>query len=469
MATKRGFVQKIDVDRAGLVRVSLAHVDGSNGVYVIRDLDADPERFNERLSKLGILRDAMNRAEPVEIEHVKGEAGEEIQRATRITRDLLEPSASIVLVSGLVVDVVLHSRHGASGEREAADLAQVAVVALDLTPHRLTLSMQIPERLVAQQQLEMIRDAQSRGRLARFLVSTRENERRIVAVATDNSTALDDNRKASLLDGFVESLSLIDEAFLGAPSGSFAHVRFTTAPPFTGAGNTVGLAPFRPWTIALLVPRGSLAYELFEAGLRDNLRMQVSASLLAERRPEDEVYEELADEPVVPTPRDSSGGANRFVTTLLSRRDVGLTDQVEEATLGICWGAELLAPLGSASRPVWITIARRSLDHGPDGYPCTDGVPSSDLEPKTLRELRIPYPAAWEGLGCFNPGVYRLQFDLPGTFRVLIDGKPLCVHDSDLEKVKFAYACLEGDHLVRVEIDAWTCDDRFDLDVYRLR
>ena len=34
-------------------------------------IDGDPERFNERLSKLAVLRDAMNRAEPVEIEQVR--------------------------------------------------------------------------------------------------------------------------------------------------------------------------------------------------------------------------------------------------------------------------------------------------------------------------------------------------------------------------------------------------------------
>ncbi len=88
--TKRGFVQRIEIGRAGLVVVTLLHEDGATAEYHIRDLDADPERFNERLSKLGVLRDAMTRAEPVEIEcsrEDKTGSPRLIERATRITRD----------------------------------------------------------------------------------------------------------------------------------------------------------------------------------------------------------------------------------------------------------------------------------------------------------------------------------------------------------------------------------------------
>ena len=96
MANKQGFVFKIEIGRAGLVSVDIIHADGSRGTYVIEDLDADPERFNDRLSKLAILRDAMNRAEPVHIEHVSGEAGQVIERVARISRDELDPVEKVV-------------------------------------------------------------------------------------------------------------------------------------------------------------------------------------------------------------------------------------------------------------------------------------------------------------------------------------------------------------------------------------
>ena len=90
MATARGFVDRIEVRRAGLVPCDRRRRRVAS-TYVISDLDADPERFNERLSKVAVLRDAMNRAEPVEIEHTEGDAGEEIDRAARISRTSSTP------------------------------------------------------------------------------------------------------------------------------------------------------------------------------------------------------------------------------------------------------------------------------------------------------------------------------------------------------------------------------------------
>ena len=120
MATTRGFVERIEIGRGGLVTVTIVEGDVSRSMYVISDLDADPERFNERLSKLAVLRDAMNRAEPVEIEHSAGDAGEEIDRAARISRDELDPPGSVEQVSGLVLQVAVDSRNALSVRRRGA-------------------------------------------------------------------------------------------------------------------------------------------------------------------------------------------------------------------------------------------------------------------------------------------------------------------------------------------------------------
>jgi hypothetical protein len=147
-------------------------------------------------------------------------------------------------------------------------------------------------------------------------------------------------------------------------------------------------------------------------------------------------------------------------------REAGAAAQLEN--IGLAFAAELLAPLASASRPVWITISRTSLDYGPEGFACTPGVPTSDLRPQTLRDLRIPYPALWTGLACFNHGIYRFQFNLPTAFEVKVDGETLCLHDAP-EGVKMAHACLRGEHEVCVEIEDWICDYEFVMDVYRIR
>jgi hypothetical protein len=128
----------------------------------------------------------------------------------------------------------------------------------------------------------------------------------------------------------------------------------------------------------------------------------------------------------------------------------------------------MLAPLCSASRPVWIQIARQSLDVGPDRR-CTDGLPTSDLTPMGLRDLHIPYTAEWTGCGCFNHGVYRLQFDLVVEFEVYVDDERVCLHASDDGKTQFAHACLCGEHCVKVVLQGWTCDAVFRMDIYRIR
>lgn len=515
MATTRGFVHKIEIGREGLVTVSLIETDGTISNYVIRDLDADPERFNERLSKLGILRDAMNRAEPVEIEHTDTQQGQEIQRAARITRDALAFSGTIGTLAGLVLDIVVHTENRAQGNGERSDMALVSILSTDLTPEGVMLDLQIPERGIAEQQLEIIRDAQTYGRLVRFYVT---DSRRIISVAVDSNPNSFSDKNALELDGFVESLSLIRMPHVDSSgkSSSLAHVRFTTTPPFTGAGNTVGFTPFTPITVDLLVPKGSLTYDLFEAGLRDNNRMRVST-----------VFLNLTDKPG-DTGTDDSGAntgesdigsvATTHKTTfrdnallmMLSTQRLRVTDklnidQSEVVQIGIAFAAELLAPLASASRPVWITISRRSLDHGPEGFECTEGLPTSDLRPQTLRDLRIPYPAVWTGIGCFNAGVYRFQFCLPVSFKIVVDGKELCLHraekidstrdtnalDAHIEtgetdlmtssdtgnifkkkspcEIMFAHACLCGEHEVQVLIENWICEYKLIMDIYRIR
>jgi hypothetical protein len=481
MPMQRGFVEKIEVGRAGLVSISLIHAgDSSKGVYIIPDLDSDPEQFNERLSKLAILRDAMNRAEPVEVEYFKGEAGEEIQTVARVSRDELTPIQEIIEVSGLVLDLMLYAENGATATGEKHDTAKITILSTDLALMNLVLNLQAPERLVVEQQFEMIREAQLTGCSIRFLVnvSNVENMRiaHIVAVAVDKDFSAFNKEQTVELSGFVESLSLISiPLFKNNPlSSNFASIRFTTAPNFLGVGNMVGTNPFNPVTLDLLVPRNSLTYDLFEAGLRDNLRMRTSAvmnkrklTLTADDNPSVELPEAVSQ-------TLDTGNLARALLNPTVLVDEKRSEMVEAATerdnFGIALSAELMAPLSSASRPVWIAIARESLDIGPDSYQkCTSGLPSSDLTPMSLRDLRIPYPAAWRGFGCFNPGTYRFQFQLPSAFKVCVDGLPLCLHDSTQPEIKLAHACLHGDHEITVEIDAWICSNEFIMDIYRLR
>ncbi|MGA7306186.1 MAG: hypothetical protein WBW88_15010 [Rhodothermales bacterium] len=469
MATVRGFVHQIEVGRAGLVRVQLLQQDGSMGAYVIEDLDADPERFNERLSKLAVLRDAMNRAEPVEIEFSSSEHGNGIDRAVRVSRDNLRSAGSLSELMGFVSDIELHANNRAVADGEQSDIARIGILSQTLQETKVVLDMQIPERAVAVQQLEMLRDAQARGLVVRLLVQSdsvedHSSEPSIAGVAiVDQSES--DAELGQPVDGFVESVH-------AGPLRSFSIVGMTTAPTFSGPGNTVALTPFLPELVHLLVAKNSRAYELFEAGLRDNLRMHVSAVGIRRSKTDREAAGTRANDEARRVD-DTGGTTDADATRILESRVVGMVEvgsaESAESKLGLVTGAQILAPLASASRPVWIIISRKSLDHGPEGFDCTEGIPSSDLKPQTLRDLRIPYPAVWTGIGCFNPGVYRFQLSLPTEFKIFVDDEELCLHQSDDAEVIMAHACMGGEHEVRVEIASWICDYEFKMDVYQLR
>jgi hypothetical protein len=315
------------------------------------------------------------------------------------------------------------------------------------------LDLQLPERLVAAAQLQMIREAQASGQPLTLTVDSKQQ--RIVAVQAGDAGSIVRPGEEEPVDGFVEAVALAPPL---APMGNLALVDFTTAPPFSGSGNVVELQPFTPELRRFLVVQGSLEYELFLAGLRDKLRMRALSG--------PELGGRGGDNPNQPPPPPPVG-----VAPLQPREggDPAAPPPAEPPKTTLVRSAQLLAPLASASRPVWIQISRHSLDCGPDGPACTEGLPSNDLTPQGLRDLRIPYTAEWVGCGCFNHGVYRLQFDLDVDFEVFVDGKPLCVHASKDGKTRFAHACLDGEHCIRVVLCGWTCRAVFRMDVYRIR
>lgn len=453
MPMMRGFVERLEIGRAGLVVAGLLHDDGTRADYQIPDLDADPERFNERLSKLGLLRDAMTRAEPVEVEFVLQNGLNVIERVRRITRDNLSPTAETQTVQVMVAGVAVVAENRTGPNAEVSDVASVVTLAPDGTVQRYVLDLQIPERAVTESQLDMIRVAQSSG--ASLSLTVDSKTLRIIAVEIGTGGVGTGGGEEVIVDGFVESIE--HQPFTG---GFGATVGFTTAPPFSGAGNVVSLIPFEPELRQFLVVPGSPEYRLFLAGLRDKLRMRVRAGVIARTPPRDDIDRRDDARSVASTP----GLLDRNPNTAVD--GVGRTGA--DAAVTLVRGAELLACLASASRPVWIQVSRKSLDVGPDA-PCTEGLPSSDLSPQSLRDLQLPYTAEWLGLGCFNHGVYRFQFALDIPFEVLVDGKTLCVHSSEDGETQFAHACLDGEHEVRVVLTNWTCRKTFRMDVYRIR
>ena len=270
-----------------------------------------------------------------------------------------------------------------------------------------------------------------------------------------------------MVDGFVESIA---HSSAGGPYAAMAIVGLTTAPPFAGDGNVVSLIPFDPQLERFLVVVGSPEYGLFVTALEFKLRMRVQG--LAIGRGDGNANGGGDSQPGAAAPDPATGAPANAprVRAFAAMETMGGVkgDATSVSAPLLVRGAQVLHALCSASRPVWIQVSRRSLDVGPEAA-CTDGLPTSDLSVSTIRDLHLPYAAAWCGWGCFNHGVYRFQFAIDSPFEVKVDGECLCVHASDDGKTRFAHACLDGEHEVCVVLSAWTCAQTFDMDVYRIR
>lgn len=459
MPTVRGFVEGLEIGRAGQGLAFIIHADGSRATYTIADLDADPERFNERLSKLGLLRDAMDRAEPVEIEFEGGDgdlAGQ-ILRVRRLTRDALAPLAAQSQVTGTVIGVGIVIRHGPNNP-ELSDQATLALL-VGSSVERFVIDMQMPERATAEAMVDMARSAQSSGTILQVVFTTQT--RTVVALSAGDSRA-GGGGEGTLFAAYVETIAHL-------PITDLMLVSVTTSPPFHSNGNMVELTPFDPELRHLAVLRGSPEYALLEAALRDCLRIEVLAE---ERGGRDDNGDSTNEVDFNEVRREGGMPSAPFGLSAASASDnaaIGVsTAMIPQGDVVLVRGARLCAPLCSASRPVWIRIDRQALDAGPDAS-CAEGVPTSDLTPRTLHEIDLPYRAEWIAQGCFNHGVYRFEINCDAEFELYADDEKLCLFRDVNDQAWFGHACLAGDHEVRIKFANWSCKRNFDIDVYRIR
>jgi hypothetical protein len=477
MPTIRGFVEALEIGRAGQATAFLLHGDGSRASYTIADLDADPERFNERLSQLGLFRDAMDRAEPVEVEFDGNTSGGgAVARVRRLTRDALDRPRETLRASGQVIGLAI----GIEARPDAPEPSDWATVALLVgsVVQSFKIQMQTPERTTATAMVEVARAAQAAG--GAITVDYDAKDRIVTALEAGGSGKGGEGDSADEFDCFVEEIA-------HGPGIDMMQIAVTTAPPFAaGDGNVVELAAFTPGLRTLLVLRGSPEYALFEAGLRDKLRMRVASLATGDHDVKDNtgVRPQVAagNTPPQPPPPVAAPAA-AAPSDAVRANDVSDNPNVIDVRKGageiggmrrmkarseLVRGGHLLAPLCSAARPVWIQINRHALDVGPEGD-CLDGLPTSDLSPKSMREINLPYRAEWCGIACCNHGVYRFQFDLNVSFNVFVDGEELCIHTDEKGETRFAHACLDGEHKICVVLEDWTCRQKFGMDVYRIR
>ena len=345
MPTQRGFVESLEIGRAGQATAFLLHGDGSKGTYTIGDLDADPERFNERLSQLGFLRDAMNRAEPVEVEFDaaagKTGGGGAITRVRRLTRDELRRPVNTDRVSGQVVGLAIRVQVMPELP-EPSDAAVLALITTKGIAETFLIPLQMPERGTAEGMVELAQAAQASGSPVTVEF---EVDRRLVTALQIGDTSLKDlhlSREVEF-DGFVEEMARVQNSEL-------LLLTLTTAPNFAAAeGNVVPLKPFTPELRRLAVLRGSPEFIFFEAALRDLLRVRVVAAMRTEEDQTDEMNNET-----IPRPLAVLSFTHAHDQTHVAPH---------QGEIGLVRGVRLLAPRCSAAtqvRPISITRPGRA-------------------------------------------------------------------------------------------------------------
>jgi hypothetical protein len=506
--TVLGFVINVFGGRAGLFTATILPVGANTAPITVRvsDIDGEPERFNERLLKTRLFREALTNVEPVEVSYEEvANYGNEVTEVRRMGRAHHLRPLQFDKLTGLVLRVRVHEQDVAAQPEEVPD--EVFVTVLDPDPSvgvvELRLSMQMAERQVAVAMLGLIERALADGSPLEFIVARREDskidrnevsgEGWIVSVST---ASLPTAERA--VDAFVESVSTC--MVHNWPMGM---IYLRTAPAMTGVARVVDHRYFRPQPVVAVVNHGSPMFELLDRARAEGARVRVGVGESRREATQTERRDLATGELVV------SGLSTGGLPTELSLNpdDRGSRDP---ATIGLTprllVGVTVMAPLASAATPVWIRVQREALD-GPPVVECAGGVPSSDLSGHGVMSLQVPHRAAWIGEGCFNPGVYRIQVVAPRPPRIVLDGEPLdCVSEyahatlafepsktdvnfqvglgefSDARQAEAALSrlrkasrflahfcvCRECCHELRIEFQEWRCGDQFELDVFKL-
>jgi hypothetical protein len=389
MAIYRGLVRSVQVRSDGWVELVVMAVHASNATqtFFIDDLDGPIEDANKRLGRLGLLRDALSRVLPVEIEyHSDGERGDMVDDVTVFARPSLEGRQGSSRLEGVVIGISLTERNPSSATSpylDPADLAAISLLADDGSVQVAYLDLQRPDPLTAQSMLALLGAAHDNRRRVALLVTLVWNDK--------GSETGYGGRNAGQAPGFIEACEWITvpeadleyhHAFIerlgqryesyersAASELSFVRVLYTTAPDQTPEGDISENGSFTPVTAEAWVHGDSPLYALLQAALRDGLQVQLG---LREGRVE---------------------------------------------------SVQLVGPLGSAARPIWIEVCTKVTQLEESGL--CDNVPTI-RSPSGSDFDRVPVDYTWCGQAFFNEGIWRVVALSANEVDLTIDGKTPC-------------------------------------------
>ena len=468
MATYRGFVESLQVRDDGWVEFVLQAVHASNALktFFIPDLDGDILTAHKRLADLSLLRDAIARILPVEVEYNSdADQGNLVEDLTIYPRPSIDGRGPGRRIEGIVIGVSIFERGPESGTtpyRDEADLAGVTLLTDAGTLEQVLLDLQRPDPMTAHAMLGLFREAYRTRRPVAVLVSTSHRNqpgpkgRTVGATLSSSGTSLEGTAAATGAGGnipdfiqacewvtvtdetldylyaFIERLGQRYESYEADEAPALSHVRvlYTTAPGQTPEGDVSDNGAFTPQTAEAWVHDDSPLLVRLEAALRDKLQVKLGLK-------ETKVHE-----------------------------------------------VEIVGHLGSAARPIWIRVYRAVLPPGSDVGLC-ENVPTIRT-PAASDFNELPYAIAWRGLAYFNEGIWRFVIRSAEECKLLVDGETPCCdqpsasHAIETAHVKFmslernqgviqCHAYLNGMHRVELILSGHTCAQPFQLLAYRIR
>ncbi len=464
MSIYRGFVRSLEVRGDGWAEFVLQAVHSGNGseTFYISNLDGDILTAHRRLAHLSLLRDAIARTLPVEVEYDSSdERGNVAEDLTIYHRASFEGRRPDRRIEGVVIGLMVLDRgpeFGASPYRDESDLAAVTLLLDDGSLEQAILDLQRPDTLSAQAMFALIKKAHRTRRPIVLLVDSDidfndkpgsdSGAKRAGVSSTHNEAAQGyivgceyeavPERSLDYTYCFIERLGQRYESYESESAAELSNtsVIYTTAPSQTPEGDVSENGAFLPETREAWVHSDSPLLMRLENAIRNSFQVKL-----------------------------------------------GLDEtQIHEVVV--------VGHMGSAARPVWIRMNRVALEPETEGL--CDNTPTISY-PGASDFNDIPHAVAWRGEGYFNEGIWRFSVRAGGEYRLLVDGKPVCCelakstvrsaaeigamqYSNDLGsradyggRSILCHAYLNGLHEVEIALSAHTCSKPFQFQAYRIR
>lgn len=460
MSSYKGFVNSLQIRDDGWVEfvVQAVHAGNTTKTFFITNLDGEITTAHKRLAHLGVLRDALLRVLPINVEYRSDpERGEVVEDITVYPRPSIAGRESSDSIEGTVIGLLISERGPEAGTTpylDAADQALITVLRDDGSIERLILDLQRPDVNTAHAMLSLLREAFRTRRPVVFLISRDQRAESPNPRGRDRSdrgltevVVVGDKFIPGFILGcqwvgvpeetldyryaFIERLGQRFESYdeSEAPLLSNVKVVYTTAPSQTPEGDVSDNGSFVPVTSKAFVHSDSPLLQRLEAALRDKLQVKLGLK-------EEEVHE-----------------------------------------------VEIISHLGSAARPIWIQVNQAVLPPPEDTTACRND-PTIQL-PTASDFDAMPLSVSWRGDAYFNEGIWRFVIRSAAECKLLIDGcSPCCqpspksgglMYERDYssgyrpETGCICHIYLEGMHRVELTISGRSCEQPFQLNAYRIR